>query len=87
MTDAVEALDEHHDGRDAGAGDFGGIVEWAGGEAMWLGADFGNRFVAESDEIVVKKDRLDLPEALPRIEMIVLPDPSAHTSLPWGTAW
>jgi hypothetical protein len=34
--DAVEALDGHHDGGDAGAGDFGGVVERAGGEAMRL---------------------------------------------------
>lgn len=26
VADAVEALDEHHDGGDAGHGDFGGIV-------------------------------------------------------------
>jgi hypothetical protein len=32
--DAVEALDEHHDRGDAEAGDFGGVVERAGGEAM-----------------------------------------------------
>jgi hypothetical protein len=63
--DAVEALDEHHDGGDAEAGDFGGVVEGAGREAMWLGADFRDGFVAERDEIVVKKDRLDLPEAFP----------------------
>src|SRR5205085_9956779 len=65
VADAVEALDEHHDGGDAGAGDFGGVVEGAGGEAMWLGAGLGNGFVAERDEIVVEKNRLDLPEAFP----------------------
>src|SRR5256714_3360953 len=74
--DAVEALDEHHDGGDAGAGDFGGVVERAGGEAMWFGTGLkarpllrsrygGNGFVAERDEIVVEEDRFDLPEAFP----------------------
>src|SRR4051812_41375226 len=63
---AVEALDEHHDGGDAGPGDFGGVVEGAGGEAMWVGAGFANGFVAEGDEIVVKQNRFDLPKAFPR---------------------
>jgi hypothetical protein len=27
VTDAVQALDEHHDGGDAGARDFGGVVQ------------------------------------------------------------
>src|SRR5205085_2688120 len=65
VADAMEALDEHHDGGDAGAGDFGGIVERAGGEAMRFGAGVGNGFVAEGDEIVVEEDRFDLPEAFP----------------------
>src|SRR4051794_29798579 len=64
--DAVETLDEHHDGGDACAGDFGGVVERPRGEAMWFGAGFGNGFVAEGDEVVVEEDRLDLPEAFPR---------------------
>jgi hypothetical protein len=38
VADAVEALDEHHDGRDAEAGDFGGVMERAGGKAMGDGA-------------------------------------------------
>jgi hypothetical protein len=29
VADAVEALDEHHDGGDAGARDFGGVVKGA----------------------------------------------------------
>src|SRR5437764_12822703 len=62
---SMEALDEHHDGGDAGAGDFGGVVERAGGEAMRFGADLGNGLVAERDEIVVEKNGLDLPEAFP----------------------
>ena len=56
VADALERLDEHHDGRDAGAGDFGGVVEGAGGEAMRDGAGFGNRFIAEGNEIVVEED-------------------------------
>ena len=34
---ASETLDEEHDRRDAGAGDFGGVVEGAGGEVRGLG--------------------------------------------------
>ena len=28
VADAVQALDEHHHGRHAGARDFGGVVQW-----------------------------------------------------------
>jgi len=55
--DAVEALDEHHDGGDAETGDFGGVVERAGGEAMGSSAGFGDGFVAQGDEIGVERDR------------------------------
>ena len=65
VADAVEALDEHHDGGDAELSDGGGVVKWAGGEAMGFGAGVGDGFVAEGDEIGVEKDRLDLPEAFP----------------------
>ena len=65
MADAVEALDEHHDGGNAGTRDFGGVMEWAGREAMGFGAGFGDGFVAKGNEVVVKKNRLDLPEAFP----------------------
>jgi hypothetical protein len=47
---AVEALNEHHDGGDAEAGDFGGVVKGAGGEAMGSGAGLGNGFVPQGDE-------------------------------------
>src|SRR4051812_38177393 len=63
--DAVEGLNEHHDGRDAGAGDGGGVVEGAGREAMRSRACVGDGSVAEGDEVIVEEDRLDLPEALP----------------------
>ena len=59
VADAVEALDEHHNGGDGEAGDFGGVVEGAGGEAMRDGAGLGDGFVAEGDEIGVEEDRFD----------------------------
>jgi hypothetical protein len=55
VADAVEALDEHHDGEDAEAGDFGGVGEGAGGEAMWNGAGLGDGFVAQGDDIGVER--------------------------------
>ena len=58
VADAVEALDEHHDGGDAGAGDFGGVVERAGRETMRFRAGVGDRFVAEGDEIGLKQNPL-----------------------------
>src|SRR6267378_1924795 len=42
VADAVETLDEHHDGRHAGAGDFGGIVERTGGKTMSFAAGLGD---------------------------------------------
>jgi hypothetical protein len=56
VADAVEALHKHHDGGDAGAGDFGGVVQRAGGEAMGSGAGFGDGFVGERDKIFMKRD-------------------------------
>jgi hypothetical protein len=44
-------LDEHHDGGDAGAGDFGGVVEKAGREAMRLRAGLRDGFIAEGDDL------------------------------------
>jgi hypothetical protein len=45
VTEAGERLDEHHDGRDTGAGDFGCIVEWAGGQAVGCACNFADGFV------------------------------------------
>jgi hypothetical protein len=42
VTDAVEGLDEHHDGWDAGPGDFGGVVEGARGTPLGFGAGLGD---------------------------------------------
>jgi hypothetical protein len=65
VADAVEALDEHHHGGNPGGGDFGGVVEGAGREAMDLAAGFADGFVAERDEFFVERARGDLPKAFP----------------------
>ena len=65
VADAVEALDEHHHGRHAGARDFGGVVQRAARQAMRFAAGFADGFVAERDEFVVERARVDLPEAFP----------------------
>ena len=57
VTDAVERLDEQHDGGDAGAGDFGGVVQGAGGQAMQRSG--------EGDEVGVEGQGLDTPDARP----------------------
>ena len=49
----------------AGGGDFGGVVQRAGGEAMDFAAGFADGFVAQGDEFVVERARGDLPEAFP----------------------
>ena len=61
VRDAAEGLDEHHDGGDAGAGDFGGVVERAGGEADGFFGDIDDGFAAEGDEVGVEGDGLDGP--------------------------
>jgi hypothetical protein len=53
VADAVEALDEHHDGGDAEAGDFGCVVERAGGEAMWNGAGLRDGFVSKRNAVEI----------------------------------
>jgi hypothetical protein len=42
VADAVQALHEHHDGRNAGARDFGSVVEGAGRKAMRYGTGLGD---------------------------------------------
>ena len=59
--DAAEGLDEHHDGGDAGASDFGGVVERAGGEADRFAGDIDDGFAAEGDEVGVEGDGFDGP--------------------------
>ena len=65
--DAVEGLDEEHDGGGSGAADFGGVVEWAGGEAVGGGdvADFFDGLCGEVDEVGVEGEGLDLPDFFP----------------------
>lgn len=65
VADAVEALDEHHDGGDAGEGDFRGVVEGAGGHAVGGAAGFMDRLAAEIDEVVVERLRGDVPDPFP----------------------
>ena len=65
VTDAVQALDKHHDGRNAGAGHFGGIMQGTGGQAMRFCAGFANGFIGKGDELVVEQDGFDLPDPFP----------------------
>ena len=60
-----EGLHEHHDGGDAGARDFGGVVERAGGKADERAGDFVDGLLAEVDELGVEGDGLDRPDAGP----------------------
>ena len=74
---ASETLDEEHDRRDAGAGDFGGVVEGAGGEVRGLGGlafgigdfmfvqDLLDCLGGELDEGGVEGYGFDGPDALP----------------------
>src|SRR5262249_14487845 len=54
VADAAEALYEHHDRRDAGPGDFGGVVQRAGRNAMRLGSDVTDGVIAEINQLIVK---------------------------------
>ena len=42
VADAAQGLHEEHDGGNAGAGDFGSVVERAGGHAMRGAGNFAN---------------------------------------------
>jgi|ERR1700693_6208908 len=63
MADAVEGLHEHHDGGDAGAGNFGCVVEWAGRHAVRGARDFPDGLFAEIKQVGMEWDGLDVPEA------------------------
>ncbi len=65
--DAVEGLDEEHDGGGTGAADFGGVVEGAGGEAVGFFdvADFFDGLGGKVDEVGVEGEGLDLPDFFP----------------------
>ncbi|MDB6026269.1 MAG: hypothetical protein JWM68_2492, partial [Verrucomicrobiales bacterium] len=65
MADAVETLDEHHHGRDTGAGDFGGVVQWAGREPIRLVGELCDGIGAHIDKVFVEEHRFDLPKAFP----------------------
>ena len=65
VTDAAERLDEHHDGGNAGARDLGGIMQRTGRQAVRRVRDLANRLVAEFDQMRMKRDRLDIPDARP----------------------
>jgi hypothetical protein len=65
VTDAVQALHKHHDGGNAGVRDLGGVVQRAGWQPMRNGIAFGNRLIAERDEIGVKANPFDLPDSIP----------------------
>ena len=49
VADAMQTLDEHHDGGNARGGDFGGIVQRPAGQAMDLAAGLADGFIAQSD--------------------------------------
>ena len=65
VADAVQALDEHHHGRDARCRDFSGVMQRAARQAVNFAAGFADGFVAQRDEFVVERARVNLPEAFP----------------------
>ena len=73
VADAVQALDEHHHRRHAGARDFGGVVQRAARQAMRLAAGFADGFVAQRDEFVVERARARFARGVPKKRSRCLP--------------
>src|SRR5689334_1841695 len=64
--DAAEALDEEHDGGDAGPADLGGVVERAAGEAVGgAAAGLAHGGVAQLDQLGAEGEGLDVPDPPP----------------------
>ncbi len=66
VTDAMQALHEHHDGRNTGAGHLGRVMQRTGWHAMRFCAGLGNGFIGKCDQLIIKEDGFDLPDAVPR---------------------
>ena len=66
VTNAVQALHEHHHRRHAHPGHLGRVVERPGGESVRGATGLANRRVTEVDELRMERLRGDPPEPLPR---------------------
>ena len=62
MADTAERLHEHHDRRNASAGDFGGIVEGPRGHSIRSAGNLTNGLVTQLEKIGVKGNRFDVPQ-------------------------
>ena len=65
MTDAVQALHEHHHRGHARARDLRRVMQRPGRQAMHLTARLDDRLLAEPKEARIEVHRLDVPDALP----------------------
>src|SRR5215472_17928078 len=65
VADAAKGLHEEHDGWNAGARDFGSVVERTGGHAVGGAGHFLDGLVAERDEFGMEGDGCDVPDARP----------------------
>jgi len=65
VADAAQGLYEEHDRGNAGARDFGGVVERAGGHAMRRGGNFADSLFAKIEQRGMEGDGLDVPDARP----------------------
>src|SRR5579883_2054181 len=62
MADTAERLHEHHDCRNASAGDFGGIVEGPRGHSIGGTGNLTDGLLTKIEKIGVKGDRFYVPE-------------------------
>src|ERR1700688_2619904 len=73
MADALQRLHEHHDGGNAGSGDFGRIVERTGWKTMRPARDFLDGLLAALDQRGMELDGLDVPDPRPLDSAFLLP--------------
>ena len=79
MGEAAQALDEHHHGRDAGAGHLRRVVESAARHAVRAAGGLADRLVTEVDELPIEWPRWDPPLHIPEhLESLLGRDPLAR---------
>ena len=63
VADAAQGLHKEHNRGDAGARDFGGVVERAGGHAMRGAGNFADGLFAKIEQRGMEGDGFDVPDA------------------------
>ena len=65
MADSAQGLHEHHNRRNSGPRDFGGVVQRPGGHSMTDSGRLTNSFLTQIERARVKRHGLDVPDSRP----------------------